>query len=193
MTRCSKFFSSSAISHYRYSHDFLSISVPAFFYRFSRFCYTRFLPKATEGNRRQLKEIIVGALSKSLSSDIGSGIVIAGFGEKEYTPRMKDFLIEGRISGGLKYGEGPVESVIGSSKAQISAFAQRDIAVRFMSGVDHLYRAHEDGYMQELCTAYAEKVVSNLRGYSDKEKRDFKKQLVKYGDSLRREFKEKNQ
>lgn len=141
--------------------------------------------------RRKLKEVIVNEFSTSMRTDIQSGIVIAGFGEKEYTPRAKIFLLEGKIGGELKYTEGPVEEVKGSSMANIAAFAQRDIAVRFMEGVDRLYRAYEDEYLRNMCIDYAEKVVDNIEGYSDQQKSVFKKQLVKYGNSLRKEFNEK--
>lgn len=138
--------------------------------------------------RRKLEEAIVNEFSKSMREDIQSGIVITGFGEKEYTPRAKVFQLEGKISGELKYQEGLIEAVRGTTTAHIGAFAQRDIAVRFMEGVDGFYRAYEDEYIRNLCIDYAEKVVDNIEGYSDQQKSAFKKQLVKYGNSLRKEF-----
>ena len=143
--------------------------------------------------RKKLEESVVNEFSKSMRDDIQSGIVIAGFGEKEYTPRAKVFQLEGKINGELKYLEGPVEAVGGTSMANIAAFAQRDIAVRFMDGVDNLYRAYENEYIRNLCIDYAEKVVDNIEGYSDQQKRVFKKQLIKYGNSLRKEFNAKMQ
>ena len=145
----------------------------------------------TKEIKGKLKQSLVNTFSKFIRGDISSGIVIAGFGEKEFVPRIKTYEIEGIISGQLKYKEQPVSSITENSSAQIAAFAQRDIAVRFMEGVDTLYRAYEDEYIHALCIDYAKKVTNNLRGYSSKEKGRFKKQLIKYGDDLRKEFNKK--
>jgi len=142
-------------------------------------------------DRRKLKEVLVNKLSKYMREDIMSGIVIAGFGEKEYSPRRKVLVIEGKINGELKYREEPVVTVRGYSDANIAAFAQSDITVRFMSGVDKLYREYEDEYIRNLCIDYAEKVVNSIAGYSRQQKKVLKKELVKYGNRLRKEFNEK--
>jgi hypothetical protein len=143
------------------------------------------------GDRRKLKEILINELSKYMREDILSGIVIVGFGEKEYTPRKKVLAVEGKINGELKFREEPVGTVRGSSDANIHAFAQNDITVRFMTGVDKLYRAYEDDYIRGLCIDYAEKVVNSVAGYSNQQKRGLKRQLVKYGRGVRKEFNEK--
>jgi hypothetical protein len=144
-----------------------------------------------KGVRRKLKEVIINEFSKYMREDIMSGIVIAGFGEKEYTPRKKVLVLEGKINGELKYQEVPLTTVKGSSDANIAAFAEKDITVRFMEGVDRLCREYEDEYIRKMCIDYAEKVVNNIAGYSNQQKGIFKKQLVRYGNELRKEFNEK--
>lgn len=142
----------------------------------------------TKAVKKKLKEAIANTFWKSIRVDIQSGLVIAGFGEKEYTPRIKMILIEGKISGKLKYIEERVNMVRGTSYGNIGAYAQREIAVRFMEGVDNLYREHEDEYIRNMCIGYAEEVVNQLTGYSAQQKSALKRQLIRYGNSIRREF-----
>lgn len=145
----------------------------------------------TKKVRRELQQSIINRFSKQISQNIYSGIVIAGFGEKEYTPRAKQIRIEGRIGGKLKYREVELRALKGHDDAHLGAFAQSDIARRFMRGVDDLYRVYEDEYIANLCSDYAEKVVKQIKKYSAKEKAVLKQELIKYGESLREEFNKK--
>jgi len=147
----------------------------------------------TKKLRGKLKQIIINMFSKRMSKDIQSGIVIAGFGEKEFTPSLSQFIIEGMIDKRLKYKEEEVSSVSEKNSAIISALAQREMTVRFMEGVDPLYREYENEYLNELCRDYAEKVVGNISGYTAQQKRTFKQTLIDYGVEVQKEFNDKMQ
>jgi len=131
----------------------------------------------TKEIKEKLKQILIHMLSKNLNQGIVSGVVIAGFGDKEFTPSTVDYEIEGMIDRTIKYEKGRSYSVGGVREASIRAFAQREMTVRFMEGVDPLYKAYEDEYLGELCKDYAQKVIDNISGYSVAQKRRLKQKI----------------
>ncbi len=65
-----------------------------------------------------------------------SGIVVAGFGEKELYPVQVSMEIEGYMFGFLKYKNYSVTSIDVNNSAVITPFAQDEVIANFMQGVD---------------------------------------------------------
>jgi hypothetical protein len=79
---------------------------------------------------------------RDLYSDKVSGIVIAGYGEKEIFPSLHEFEIEGIFSDVLKFRKGAITKISavggedGSTTAAIRPFAQKEMVHSFIEGVD---------------------------------------------------------
>ncbi|MEH6469726.1 MAG: hypothetical protein V7752_00635 [Halopseudomonas sp.] len=69
-------------------------------------------------------------------SKSNSGIVIAGFGDKELFPVQVKCNIEGYLFGCLKHNARKVTKIGERQRAVVEPFAQRDVISNFMQGVD---------------------------------------------------------
>ncbi|MBU3966683.1 MAG: hypothetical protein KKG76_04795 [Euryarchaeota archaeon] len=119
-------------------------------------------------NLSQLKEISGYLFSKfHIIPDGVSGVVIAGFGEKDTFPSLKVYVIEGILINKLKYKEFLSVNIGFETAASIIPFAQREMVDTFMQGVDPSYRSLEDSYLTQIFSEYTEMVVNNMKKYSD--------------------------
>jgi hypothetical protein len=107
-------------------------------------------------NSQRLFEIARYVLCKYSSDYTNSGVIFAGYGEKEIFPSCIPIVLDGVLDGVLYnrlkyYRERERPGRIGvETEGSILAFAQREMTFRFMEGVDPLYLAAEEGYMSEL-------------------------------------------
>lgn len=86
-----------------------------------------------------------------------SGLVIAGFGEKEIFPAVVPFETDGYIGSGLKMSKPTVAKVTFENSSSVLAFAQNEIVYRFMEGID-------PGYSDYLAGAFQTALIdSNLK------------------------------
>ncbi len=93
-----------------------------------------------------LEQLIELAIRKSRSSPAYSGLVIAGFGERELLPSIVCFEIDGIVAGRLKYIKTDDIDTTRKHSGAILPFAQTDMVYRFMEGIDPDYavQLHEN-------------------------------------------------
>lgn len=120
-----------------------------------------------------------------------SGVVIAGFGEKNTFPSLEAFLIEGIVNNKLKYKKYISVKINFKTSASIIPFAQREMVDVFMEGVDPSYRIVEEGYLAKIFNDYAGIVVDSLEKYIGKEKKQLKEKLVKMGEEILKDHNER--
>ncbi len=142
----------------------------------------------TQDTLDKLMNIAVNLYVKGTDREGNSGVVIAGFGDKDYFPAIKQMVIDGIIDSKLKYMEELSSRISRSRRGLISPFAQREMVARFMEGIDPNYKEIEEGYIAELCKQFASKVSDNMPGFSDKQKIRLKRQLHKIGVALSEDF-----
>ncbi|WP_427145105.1 hypothetical protein [Rhizobium pisi] len=87
----------------------------------------------------ELKQLAVLAVRKSRPSPAHSGLVVAGFGEKELLPSLICFDVDGIIGGRLKHVVSGRIDVTRKNQGAIVPFAQTDMVHRFMEGIDPDY------------------------------------------------------
>lgn len=139
--------------------------------------------------RAQLKEIpflFFGKYSGSLDPMVQnfSGIVIAGFGEKEIFPSLVTFAIEGRLSGALKYKETENKKITLETGAYVIPFAQREMVDIFMSGIDpRLIDALVES-LSEIFHQFPQAIVDSIETMKDDEKSSLKTQFQPQSDEL---------
>jgi len=92
-----------------------------------------------EDLRPALRRLVELTIRKQISSPIYSGLVVAGFGEKELLPSLVAFQIDGIIGGKLKCTRSTRFDSTRQSQGLIQPFAQTDMVYRFMEGIDPNY------------------------------------------------------
>jgi len=138
-------------------------------------------------NLDQLKEIGIGLFSKfpkGIHTDDTSGIVIAGFGEKETFPSLIAYDIEGIANNKLKFKESLFEQISFDNDASINAFAQKEMVVTFMEGVDPFYMVAEQTYLVELFNKYYDMIIKNIIKGNDNKKERIKKKLQESSEKM---------
>ncbi len=98
----------------------------------------------TAAQKEKILSLICGAVARDyFFSENDSGIVIAGFGEKELYPVMLRCNFEGHLFGRLKYGRYQVTKIDDERTASVTPFAQGDEIYTFIQGID-------PGFMQAV-------------------------------------------
>ena len=98
------------------------------------------------------------ALRKAQFSESASGLVFAGFGDREIFPSMKAYMIDGIVADKMR-GRIIEKTVVSSDlTASIRPFAQNEMVVRFMEGIDPDYRR----YLQSAIYVLANDLVSTV-------------------------------
>jgi hypothetical protein len=122
-----------------------------------------------------------------------SGVVIAGYGEKDVFPRLIAYDCECIINNKLRYIE--TNNVkVGTSKDTVGAwvgpFAQREMVDRFMEGVDPKYKEVVQGYISALLSqGYPNRIAKALEGkISSDLQESVRRELVELGGKLSQDF-----
>lgn len=119
------------------------------------------LPFTTD-SLNQLKNISGSLFSKDIFPSGISGVVIAGFGEKDTFPSLKSFDIEGIVNNKLKYKERISSEINFEISATIIPFAQIEMVATFMEGIDPYLQNHIESYLAEIFDKYPETIVENI-------------------------------
>ncbi|MFQ5456070.1 MAG: hypothetical protein ACE5EA_07705, partial [Nitrospirota bacterium] len=98
------------------------------------------------------------------------GVIIAGFGEKDIFPSLKSFHIEAVVNNRLKYKEDSYRQINFKNNVVIIPFAQGEMVVTFMEGIDPNLQTQIEGYLSEIFNRYPEDIVENIEKFNKKEK-----------------------
>jgi hypothetical protein len=158
--------------------------------------FFRDFPALDKESNNIVYQTIIEAFSKSILGGISSGIVVAGYGEKEFFPSVKALKIEGIVRSNikdneweiLKYDEDVDKSSSGDASAGVIPYAQIEMTCRFIEGVDPDYKQVEEEFLYEISSGFIDKIVKQLNKYNDKEKKEIHRQLSKYNKNMVKEF-----
>jgi hypothetical protein len=103
-----------------------------------------------------------------------SGLVFAGFGESEMLPVVASFWVDGVFGGLIRHGAYPTLSanLNEDSGSWIIPFAQSDTVMRFLRGVDPVYKRESLAHVQSLVSGVVQHVNdSNANRYATAEDR----------------------
>ncbi len=145
----------------------------------------------TKTASEQLTKIAGNLFAKfpvGVSSQQLSGIVIAGFGVKDIFPALQPFSVEGIANNILKYKEDPSLRITIQTPAVIVPFAQREMVVAFMEGIEPNYKAAMDGFLSQLFEQYPEVLIDGIDALDDVEKMSLKKKLRKISEEILKEY-----
>ena len=173
-----------------------SLSVPETFRRDFRTKYRSLIRQAkkeifeqlpiTSQSSRRLTEIAINLFLKFPDGIWGpslSGIVFAGFGTGDVFPVLEAYSVEGRIGDYLKHkrDEGACSEISFSNRASIVPFAQSEMVLTFLTGIDPDYQEFLDEYMRELCSDYPQVLVDSIDGLNNGDRETIKKRLRDVG------------
>jgi hypothetical protein len=132
-----------------------------------------------ETTMMQLKSIAALFFVKSagtldpLAADF-SGVVIAGFGEKDIFPSLVTYWIEGRLNKKLKYTEKKNIKISFKNGAEIVPFAQHEMVDIFLSGMDSGFEEALLHSIAETLYSYPESMIDSIEELSDEMKSQYK-------------------
>ena len=93
----------------------------------------------SESIHEQINSLAIEAISRRSFFPNSSGVVVAGFGDKEYMPRMRSFEVDAVVSGRLRVIRGAAKDISQESSAIVVLFAQQEMVHTFMEGIDPEY------------------------------------------------------
>lgn len=105
---------------------------------------------------RRSRVLVVASLQLADRSPGCGGVVIAGFGQSELFPAVSSYLLDGVLVNQVRVRLGGHVNIDHSQTAAILPFAQEDMAVTFMDGVDPGFRRALDGFVLEAFALLAE-------------------------------------
>jgi hypothetical protein len=123
---------------------------------------------ATTAHRTGIRTLIFESLAKVPSGAYGpidprSGVVIAGFGEKEFFPRLIPYDIYGAIDGQLRAAPDTKVEISVANSAVIAPFAQREMVDGFMTGLNPVVEAGLAGYFDGVTTSFPKATIDLLK------------------------------
>lgn len=146
----------------------------------------------TENNKlRKIASSLFSKFPEGIEKGDLSGVVIAGFGEKEIFPALVSLFIEAKVHNKLKYKKAVSVKIDFQTNASIVPFAQREMVDIFMEGADPSYLTSEKSYLSQLFKDYTEILIENIKGYSDREKNNLKKKMTTISNKILQDHDEK--
>ncbi len=106
-----------------------------------------------------------------------SGVVVAGFGEKDIFPSLHSFLIEGMANNYLKYREDKHIEITFDNNASIVPFAQSEMVATFMEGVEPGYETVIENFLSRIFNEYPQLIIDKIDKIDDNEKISLKEKL----------------
>ena len=133
----------------------------------------------SETSVAQLKSITALFFTKSAATSDPlwqdySGVVIAGFGNKDNFPSLIEYRIDGRLNRKLKFTENKNVRITFKTGAEIVPFGQHETVDVFLSGMDP---ALEEALLQQISATlheYPESMIDSIEELSDERKSDYK-------------------
>jgi len=99
-----------------------------------------------------------------------SGVVVAGFGERENFPVLRAYDVMGVLNGRAVHNTRLEYKITHDDSAAIIPFAQHEMVRRFMEGIDPIYADRLETDMRELIAGIPKVLVDSVPGLSDEQK-----------------------
>jgi hypothetical protein len=142
----------------------------------------------SEDAMEQLKSISVFLATKMQFPEWSSGMVFAGFGERDIFPSTVAFQFEAIISNQLKYIESGNTQISLDNPAAIVPFAQSEMVSAFMEGINPEYKQVLAQYLGALFIQYPEVILEVFHDIDDDKKAALLGKLQESGRKLLANF-----
>ncbi|MFP4029612.1 MAG: hypothetical protein ACLFWL_17675 [Candidatus Brocadiia bacterium] len=138
----------------------------------------------------RLKKIAAEGLMKAGVLNYNSGIVVAGFGEKDLFPSLVELRMYLLANEKLFYEITEPRGVEFENTACIVPFAQKDVIHTFMEGIDPELKGFIDKYIQRLLSDYPKMILDSIDAIDEQDKQDLIDRLEKQTDKLVQNYQE---
>lgn len=134
----------------------------------------------SQSTQRHLKEIIFELMTSERLQERGlsTGVVVAGFGEKEHFPKLVQTVLSGMAAGHPLYSASKSASIEDGGQAILVPLAQKEMVFTFMDGIDPDLNSWLERSTRQVFTGLAEVIFA-----------DIKKKYPRYGTNLERRVK----
>lgn len=134
----------------------------------------------SQSTQRQLKELIVELITSERLRNRGrdTGVVVAGFGEREHFPKLVQTVLFGMATDHPLYSPTESASIESGGQAILVPLAQKEMVMTFMDGIDPELNSRFMRSTKLFFTGLAEVIFAEI-----------KKKYPKYGANLERRVK----
>ncbi len=136
----------------------------------------------------QLRNISGCLFSKDKFPAVISGVVIAGFGEKDTFPSLRSFDVEGIVNNKLKYKKRFSEGINFEKSAAIIPFAQQEMVYAFMEGIEPHLQQMERNYLFQVFNKYPETIIESTKKFHGNEKKQLIEKLTKISNQIFKDY-----
>ena len=133
---------------------------------------------------RKLGEIAVYALTKEEFWGGVAGVVIAGYGKRQIFPALEEFLVEGVFDKVLKFRSHRSAAISRENTASIIPFAQSEMVVAFMEGVDPAYQDHINATVRKTLDTYGTTLLELLAPKGSRNRGKYRQQIAKANEEI---------
>jgi hypothetical protein len=127
----------------------------------------------TKSSEKYLLNIPPWIFSRNLFQNNISGLVFAGFGDKDIFPEVLCFNVESKIDNFIKYArnESKSEKITETNTASVIPFAQSEMVATFMEGIDPKLGSLSSNYLTSLFDQYPSSIVDalNIKNKNDRD------------------------
>jgi len=119
-----------------------------------------------------------------------SGVVIAGFGERDIYPRLREFTVEGVIEDKLRYRSRRRVQIGVKTNASIVPFGQSEVVASFIDGIDPGIESLLNKFLDGVFANYPAVLLNHLPGLSAAEKADAVTKTKAASNQILKKFRE---
>jgi hypothetical protein len=127
----------------------------------------------TDGLRDNLRIIATNIFSRAYFTVGFSGIVIAGFGDKEMFPALRSYTFEGVLQNKLKYRLEHDNKIDFRTGAWIIPFAQTDMVHTFLRGIDPSYQWFVSRGVPIILEKFADQLIPLIENMDKEQEQRF--------------------
>ena len=146
------------------------------------------ISKAESGCLKEIATSLFSKFPEEVEKKSVSGVVVAGFGEKDTFPSIKAFDLEGVVNDRLIYREIYSRHIDFSTTAAIRPFAQREMVSTFMEGIDPDLANYMMGYLSEIFNKYPEIIISEIKVIDDNQRDALTAKLKKASKKIFKDY-----
>lgn len=145
-----------------------------------------------------LERVAILALKKDVFSPACTGIVFAGFGQKEMFPTLQSFTSDGMIGGDIKRLQTNfIDIDREGTNAFIAPFAQKEMIDRFLDGVDPAFEIYIYSAMRTALSELGQEIVAKYVKGTNKKKSEINFALAsvasKYLEGFRKQVSDRKE
>lgn len=112
---------------------------------------------------RKLSSSALGLLVRNQFGPLMSGVVVAGFGTREYMPALVSLRLEGMIEGRPRYDVESREAIGLNNSGFVRSFAQGEMVYTFMEGIDPRLQQLIEESTRQVFAGTVETILNEVR------------------------------